>query len=480
MTSETVNKSKFSILVVDDEKASLNAIKRVLRHEFEIELALNAKAAIDILNQKKISIILADQRMPEMSGVELFQESLKIQPDAVRILITGYTDIEAIIKAINIGEVYFYINKPWEPDELRFIMKRAAERYNLLLENKRLLEELKIANKKLEQENIILRQEVEKTGEFGNIIGNSKKMKEVFNLVRKVTQTDLTVLILGETGTGKELIARAIHFNSPRKHRLFMVQNCGALPDTLLESELFGHVKGAFTGATTSKKGLFELADGGTIFLDEISDTSTAFQQRLLRVLQEQEIRPLGGEKNIKVDVRIISATNKDLRGMVNEGKFREDLFFRINVFPIYIPPLRERREDIPLLIDHFIQKYQKKLQKNISHFESHALQILTSAEYPGNIRELENEIQRAITLASAGSIVTSDLLSDSLKSRPAILESLLNQSGNLKELTESLEKTVIMEKLKEHNGNITHTARALGLSRLGLQKKIQRYQLKI
>ena len=442
-------------------------------------LALNGQAALEVLKKEEIAVILADQRMPGLSGVELFQKALSIQPDAVRILITGYMDIEAIIQAINDGQVYYYINKPWEPDDLRLIIKRSAEQYALVKENKKLLRELQQANLRLQQENVILHQEAEKEYIFENIIGQSKAMQDVFKLVRKVIPSDITVLLTGETGTGKELIARAIHYNGPRKEKLFVTQNCTALPDTLLESELFGHTKGAFTGASQEKKGLFELADGGTILLDEIADTSAAFQQRLLRVLQEGEFRPLGSEKNITVNVRIISATNKDLQQSVQKGTFREDLFYRLSVFPIRIPPLRERREDIPILVDHFIQKYQKKLTKSIKGIEKQALQFLTSATFNGNVRELENEIQRAMTLAEPGTMITTEILSENLKMERPDLSTFLNSSRTLKDVTESLEQIFIKEQLVEHNWNITHTAKALGLSRVGLQKKIQRYGIK-
>ena len=267
------------LLAVDDEQSSLNAIFRTLRRDYEVFLSLNGHSALEVMKNQEIDVILADQRMPEMSGVEFLQKAIELQPDTMRILITGYTDIETIVEAINEGKIFYYINKPWEPDDLRIIVQRAADQYFLRKENKRLLEELEKANKQLTDENVLLHQQAEKQYSFDNIIGKSSAMENVFRLLRKVIPASTTVLLLGETGTGKELIARAIHYNGPRKDKLFVAQNCGALPDTLLESELFGHVKGAFTGATADKKGLFELADQGTIFLDEISDTSPAMQQ---------------------------------------------------------------------------------------------------------------------------------------------------------------------------------------------------------
>jgi two-component system response regulator HupR/HoxA len=473
-------KVKASVLVVDDDQASLNAINRALRRDFQVILSHHANAALEVLKTQEISVILADQRMPDISGTELFQKVLNIQPDSIRILITGYTDIEAIIQAINEGKIYYYITKPWEPEELRMVIRRAAERYFLQKENSRLMEELRQANEKLQQENIILLQEAEKKYEFENIIGQSRAMREVYRLLRKVIPTDVTVLLIGETGTGKELIARAIHYNGPRKDNLFVAQNCSALPDTLLESELFGHTKGAFTGASRDKKGLFELAHGGTIFLDEIADTSAAFQQRLLRVLQEGEIRPLGSEKTIKTDVRIISATNRNLETFIEQGTFREDLYYRLNVFPIGIPPLRERREDIPLLIDHFIKKYEKILKKKIKGIRKEALNMLMAAPYTGNVRELENEIQRAITLTDSNSYITPEHLSGKIREQSSQLQPFLTQQGTLKQITESIEKHYIIATLEKNDGNITHTARDLGLSRVGLQKKLRRYDISV
>lgn len=468
------------ILIVDDEQASLNAMFRTLRKEFDVIQALNAPAALEVLRSEPVAVIIADQRMPDMSGVELFREALNIQPDAVRVLITGYMDIEATIDAINRGQVFYYISKPWEPEELRLITRRAAEQYRLRRENRQLMAELRAANARLQEENIILHREAEKQYVFENIIGQSEAMQEVFRLMQKIIPTDTTVLLSGETGTGKELVARAIHYNGPRKAKLFVAQNCAALPDTLLESELFGHVKGAFTGAGNDKKGLFELADGGTIFLDEIADTSPAFQQRLLRVLQEGEIRPVGSEKTIRVNVRIISATNRDLREAVETGKFREDLFYRLNVFPIRIPPLRERREDIPLLAEHFLQKYRQKHQKQIPGITREALEVLLTAAFPGNVRELENEIERAVALADEGKPITPDLLSPRLREEGSRWGEFLRRPGSLKEIVESVEKHLIRQKLRECRGNISRAARELGLSRVGLQKKIRRYGIDV
>ncbi|RMI03733.1 MAG: sigma-54-dependent Fis family transcriptional regulator [Calditrichaeota bacterium] len=468
------------VLAVDDEQASLNAIYRTLRRDFEVIQSLTGPAALEVLKHQEVAVILADQRMPEMTGVELFEKAREIQPEAMRILITGYTDIEATIQAINQGQVFYYIHKPWEPEELRMIVHRATEQYRLIRENRRLMQELEIANRKLREENLLLHREMERQYTFDHIIGQSPAMQRVFELVKKVIPTSTTVLLIGETGTGKELIARAIHYNGPRREKMFVAQNCGALPETLLESALFGHVKGAFTGATTDRKGLFELADGGTVFLDEITDTSPAMQQRLLRVLQEGEIYPVGSEKPIRVDVRIISAANRDLEEAIREGKFREDLYYRLNVFPIRLPPLRERREDIPLLVEHFLEKYTRKLGKTDIRLTPEAMSLLMAADFPGNVRQLENIIERAVTLADDGQPITPDMLQlttpgpGSPRISDLFRPDLTDHS--LKEITESLEKVYIHQTLEEFQGNISRTAEKLGLSRLGLQKKLQRY----
>ncbi|HQU71600.1 MAG TPA: sigma-54 dependent transcriptional regulator [Calditrichia bacterium] len=466
---------RLKVLAIDDEQSSLNAIMRTLRRDFDVRLSRNGHSALEVLRSEEIAVILADQRMPEMSGVQLLQHARNIQPEAVRILITGYTDAETIVAAVNEGQIYYYIHKPWEPDELLLTIQRAAERYSLVKENRRLVEALESANQQLSVENALLHQQVEAHFRFDNIIGNSPPMQQVFKLLQKVIPTDTTVLLLGETGTGKELIARAIHFNGPRKDKLFVAQNCGALPDNLLESELFGHARGAFTGATGDKKGLFAIADGGTVFLDEISDTSQAMQQRLLRVLQEGEVHPLGSESMLSVDVRVVSAANRDLQLAVREGKFRQDLFYRLNIFPIRIPPLRERREDIPLLSDFFREKYAVKQGKNVPGFSHEALAYLLKADYPGNVRQLENLVERAVTLAGEGEFISPDLLQNN-----PTLESpeMANSQARpqLKDMVESMEKFYIRQALEELNGNISRVAQELGLSRLGLHKKMQRY----
>jgi two-component system response regulator HupR/HoxA len=469
---------KESILIVDDQPEILNSLQILLKDKYQVHLASNGNDALMILARHVIAVILADQRMPGMTGIEFLSRSLEIQPDAVRMLITAYTDIQASIAAINQGQIFYYIAKPWEPDELQLNIQRAMERFQLIKENKRLTEELIKANKKLAQENIILKQNIEKHYDFSNIIGNSPKMLQVFKLTSKVVDTTTTIMLLGETGTGKEMLAKAIHYNSLRKNNMFIAQNCGALPDSLLESELFGHVKGAFTGAISSKKGIFELANGGTVFLDEIADTSAALQLRLLRVLQESEIKPVGGMSTIKVDLRIIAATNKNMEEEVKAGRFREDLYYRLNVFPILLPPLRERREDIPDLIEHFIKKYADKIKKTIPLVKEDARKLLINAPFPGNIRELENEIERAVTLADDNSPITADLLSTRFQRDVQANEMSRNSSNSLKSQVGKLEIKMIRDTLEKTNGNILKAAKILQISRLGLYKKLKRYHI--
>ena len=469
------------ILIVDDEPSVLNSLKRTLRKEHDVILSQDGFSAIQVLNEQEIAVIIADQRMPKMNGVTLLQKAMEIQPDTARILITGYSDIQAVINAINEGNVYYYIHKPWEPEDVHLIIRQAIDRYNLIQTNRSLVAEIEETNRRLSDENLLLTKDAEKRYSFDQIIGESPIMNDVFILMRKVIPTDTTVLILGETGTGKELVARAIHTNGSRKTGMFVPQNCAALPDTLLESALFGHKKGAFTDAVSDKKGLFQMADGGTIFLDEITDTSKAFQQRLLRVLQEGEIHPLGSDKAVKVDVRIISASQKDLGEEVKQGRFRADLFYRLNVFPVTLPTLRERHSDIPILIEHFLRVYSQRLGKEINGISQEVLSSLMVYPFPGNVRELENIIERAVVLAKDGSTLTEDQIS--LHSDQPLDFNLIfpgEEDKKLKSMVEALEKKAILQALQRWKGNISKAAKSLGLSRPGLYQKIDRYEIKM
>lgn len=471
---------KPTILIVDDEQHILNSINRTLRHDYNVILSLDGNSALQILREQEISAILADQRMPGLTGSEFFQKSQEIQPNTTRVLITGYSDIEAVIQAVNDGQIFYYISKPWEPDDLKLVMKRAVERYQLIKRNTELLHELESANQQLSSENIVLKRDVVEKYNFSNIIGESRPMQKIYDLMKKVIPTNTTVFITGETGTGKELIARAIHFNGPRKDKIFAAQNCAALPDTLLESALFGHKKGSFTDAVSDKKGLFETGDGGTVFLDELSDTSPALQRRLLRVIQESEFQPVGSNKTIKVNVRIISATNKNLLKLVQEGKFREDLYYRLNVFPIQLPPLRDRSDDIPRLAEYFLNKYMIQAGKTINGFSDDAMKNLISHSFPGNVRELENLVQRAVILAGDDDNLTVNHLQADWEqtTKDAFLPGITIGNKSLPAIIEEFEIKYISEMLHTNKGNISKTAKDLGLSRAGLYKKLKRYNL--
>jgi len=470
------SQKKSGLLVVDDQPEILNSMEQLLKSSYTVYRAADGETALELLKHHEVAVILADQRMPKMTGVEFLERSLDLQPDAVRILITAYADLQASIEAVNRGHIFYYVSKPWEPDELLLLVQRAQEQYFLVQDNRKLTRELQLANQTLKKENVQLRQHLEKKYDFRNIIGHSPKMLDVFALVSKVIDTPTTVLLLGETGTGKEMLAKAIHFNSRRKAKLFITQNCGALPDTLLESELFGHKKGAFTGAVSGKKGIFEQAHDGTVFLDEIGDTSPAMQLRLLRVLQEGEIKPVGSAQSIHVNVRVIAATNKNLEREVKEGRFREDLYYRLCVFPVKLPPLRERREDIPELAAHFIEKYANRIGKTIPGLDPDAGRVLQQADFPGNIRELENEIERAVTLAEDGQYIGTGLLSPRLYTPRTGTDTGI--TDGLKDQVESLEKRMIREALLHTGGNVLKAAKRLKISRAGLHKKLDRYRI--
>ena len=392
-------------------------------------------------------------------------------------------------KAIGVLEVLNKKKGIFNEEDLTFVTTLTPI-IAMALDNARMYAELDEAYKELQvvekekdkllkhtqQENVLLRQELERHFSFDEIIGNSKVMLELFKLCEKVIDLDITVLVEGETGTGKELIARCIHYNGPRKNKPFVSQNCGGISETLLTSELFGHKRGSFTGAIADKKGLFEIADGGTIFLDEVGEMSPAMQTTLLRVLQDGEIRPLGADYHKKVNTRVISATNRNLEEEVSKGNFREDLLYRLNVFTIKVPPLRQRTGDIRLLANYFAGKYSQKIDKPVKGLSQEALHCLENYHFPGNVRELENEIERAVALAQNESVIESSHLSGKIVEKSATIGSELEMKGTLKEMVETLEKSVLTRLLEKHGGNRTRIAKELGMSRYGLMKKMQRY----
>ena len=466
----------YGILVVDDEVAILESLELTLGSDYRVFTAASGEEGLAILEGEDVALVIADQVMPRMSGVEFLERALEKSPRAIRILLTGYADIGSLVRAINEGRIYRYIQKPWEPDEVRLNVKRALEAYALAGENVHLAAALADANQRLRAENRYLRREAQRRYAFDQILGESPAMQRVFEVMEKVAETDATVLITGETGTGKDLVARAIHYAGSRKERRFVAQNCAALPDTLLESELFGHKRGAFTGAHADKKGLFEVADRGTIFLDEIGDTLPGMQVRLLRVLQDGEIRALGSSETRKVDVRIIAATHRELRRDVEDGRFREDLFYRLRVVEIALPPLRERREDIPLLAHHFLDFANREMSRKLQGFTNQAMDRLVAHPWGGNVRELENEIQRTVALAGEAEMVSVEMLSEELR-EAAAPPPLLNREvadGPLGPAVDLLKCRMILEAI-EATGSKTRAAEKLGIPRQSLQKMMRR-----
>ena len=467
----------YAILIVDDEVAILESLALTLSDDYRVFTASSGRAGLEILEREEIALVIVDQVMPEMSGVEFLERVIERKPQTVRMMLTGYADISSIVRAINDGRIYRYIEKPWEPDQLRLDVKRALEAWSLSSENAALAAALADANERLRAENLYLRREVERQYSFHQIIGASPAMVRVFDIMEKVAQTDATVLLSGETGTGKDLVAHAIHYAGSRRERRFVAQNCGALPDTLLESELFGHKRGAFTGAHADKKGLFEIADGGTIFLDEIGETEPGMQVRLLRVLQDGEIRPLGSSETRRVDVRIIAATNRDLWAAVEEGRFREDLYYRLRVVEIDIPPLRERVEDIPALAHHFLDLANERMGRQLEGFSNAAMDRLVAFSWGGNVRELENEIQRAVALAPADEKrIRVEMLSEHVRggasgSAGAIeIPAVCDLGMAVDEL-----KRAMIERALEECGSKTRAAQRLGIPRQSLQKIMKR-----
>jgi len=447
--------SQARILVIDDDESMRDSCLQALtRKAGRVEVAEDGLSGLEILKKEAFDLVILDLKMPGLSGMEVLNRIKQEYPELVVIVITGYATVESAVDAMRHG-AFDFLPKPFTPESLRAIVKRALDTRGLVLEN------------------ILLRSELEASVGSEVIIGHSKAMKKIEDVMRKVSPTDTTVLISGESGTGKELTARAIHRHSSRNDRPFVVVDCGSLVENLFESELFGHVKGSFTGATATKYGRLELANGGTVFFDEIGNISMNVQTKLLRVLQEREITKVGSTQVIKVDVRVIAATNKDLQKAVQTGLFRDDLFYRLSVVPITLPPLRERRDDVPLLANYFLKKYNQKRKKNIHSISNKAMKALIEYDWPGNVRELENAIERAVVLTESDTIVPSDLLYYGLNAS-TVLESDMNMPRRLADL----EKEHIVGTLKKFGGHKGKTAEWLGIDRKTLRSKLRRYGL--
>ncbi len=446
-------KKRAKILVVDDEAVIRESLHDWLSDvDYEVFTAESGPQALEILEKERLGIVIADLVMPGMDGIELMKRAKQIVPNVEVIIITAYGSIPTAISAMREG-AYDYIEKPFCPERAELLVEKLVEHQGLI------------------EENLSLHQKLEQRYRFENIIAKSPKMQQVIELIKIVAKSNATVLITGDSGTGKELVARAIYSQSHRRGKPFIAVSCAALPESLLESELFGHEKGSFTGAYAQKKGKFEIANKGALFLDEIGEMSANIQVHLLRVLEEKEFTRVGGNELIKVDVRVISATNKDLKRSVANGEFREDLYYRLNVVSIELPPLRERKEDIPLLAQHFLKKFAVENQKEITGFSPEATDFLLSYEWPGNVRELENTIERAVILAKNATIEAAALPQGNLLlARSAPLE------GSLKEV----EKNLIIRVLNETRGNYSKAARVLDISRMTLHNKARAYGLNV
>jgi two-component system response regulator PilR (NtrC family) len=452
------------ILVVDDEKSMCEFLEIMLKKDgYEVTSTTSGEEALELLDNNLYSMVLTDVKMPGVNGFEVLRKTKEVSPDTVVIMITAYGSPEGAVTAIKEG-AYDYVTKPFRVEEVKLTIKKSLERSNLI------------------RENIRLRQAVEERYKFWNLIGKSPKMQRVYELVEKVSQTKANVLITGESGTGKELVAKAIHYNSARKDQSFVTLNCGAIPENLLESELFGHMKGSFTGAIANKRGLLEMAAGGTLFMDEIGELPLPLQVKLLRVIQEREFKRVGGTEDIKIDVRIISASNQDLQQKVALASFREDLFYRLNVIQIKLPPLRERKEDIPLLVNHFVRKYSAETGKEIAGVSSEALVLLLSYDFAGNVRELENIIERSITLETSPSITDRHIrsyLNERMmsKSIPPTLE-IPEEGIDLNKVVEDLEKAFILKALEHAEGVKKKAAELLGMNFRAMRYKLAKYDL--
>jgi two-component system, NtrC family, response regulator PilR len=458
------------VLVVDDERSMRELLSIVLRRDgYDVLVAADGKAAVDILKRERVDVLITDIRMPEMTGVDVLREAKRIDPAIISIIMTAFASTDTAVDALRLGAADYVHKSPNAVNDLRLRVRKELER------------------KRLQQENVLLKRALKTPHKFGNIVGSSSAMMAVFELIETIAPTGSTVLITGESGTGKELAARAIHAGSSRSDRPFVAVNCGALPDTLLDSELFGHMRGAFTGADTNKKGLLEVAEKGTIFLDEIGEMSPMVQVKLLRVLQERKFRRLGGTEEVEANIRIITATNRDLSKMVADGDFREDLFYRINVIPVKLPALRERQDDIQALAEHFVAKFAAQMKKDLHGISGAAMTSLRQYSWPGNVRELENAMERAVALERSPSVLP-DSLPDAVRANAitpsgtqavAAVEDLAFNGGfDLEQHVQGIEREYIMEALRRSNGVKKNAAELLGLSFRQFRYLLKKYAI--
>ncbi len=454
-----------TILIVDDEANNREFLRDILTEEgYAVDTAVNGKDAVAKLSQDTFHVVLTDLQMPEIDGLGVIQHIVDHRLNTIGILYTGHGSVKSAVDAMKLG-AFDYITKPFKADEIKIVVKKALDHLAL------------------QEENIYLKQQLKARYRFENIVGTSEKMQKIFSLIDRVASTDSTVLILGESGTGKELVARALHFNSQRSSNPFVPVNCGAIPEELLESELFGHEKGAFTGAFRTRIGRFELAGGGSIFLDEISEMSPNLQVKLLRVIQEREFERVGGVKSIRADVRIIAATNKNLEEEVEQGRFREDLYYRLNVIPIHIPPLRDRAEDIPLLVKHFLSKYANGKNARNVQFSKKAMGALMRYRWPGNVRELENLVERMVVLCETDVVDIGDLpekiVSGGVESTAYMPSFDLPETGiDLSSAVNEFERSIIIQALNKSNWVKNRAAKLLNLNRTTLVEKIKKQKL--
>jgi len=455
------------ILVADDERSMRELLAIVLRREgYEVLLAESGQAAIDLLERESIDVLISDIKMPDMSGVDVLRAAKKVDQDILGIMITAFASTETAVEAMRLGACD-YLSKPFDIDLLKMKVRE------------------KVENRQLRQENVLLKRTLGLSHQFSNIIGRSASMLDVFKMIETIARTSSTILLTGESGTGKGLVAQAVHFHSLRREKPMVSLNCGAMPETLLESELFGHMRGAFTGADANKKGLLEVAEKGTIFLDEIGEMSPVMQVKLLRVLQERRFRRVGGLEELTADIRVIAATNQDLEKAVAENRFREDLFYRINVIPIRLPPLRERREDIPLLAEHFLGKYAEQMQKTVTGISRAAMDLLLQHDWPGNIRELENVLERAVALELTPTVLA-ESLPPSIRNGASVARAgvqvpaeLPDAGFDLEAHVKEIERGYLAQALTRTNGVQVKAAELLGMSFRSFRYYVKKYNLR-